>query len=482
MSLTSALNNAISGLTSTSRMAEVISSNLSNALTDGYGKRAVELSSVQVGNVGGGVQVVSINRFVDAGILADRRLADAALSGQQDTVNTLTRLEQSIGGIGDAHGLSAKLATFENALISAATDPASETRLTAVFSGLEGVTETLQSNTRDVQALRQEADQAIANDVQNLNMALKQVENLNKDILRMQGSGNDVSALLDARQTAVDEISAIVPVRQIDRENGTIGLMTTTGTTLLDGQAVEFGFSATPTITADMTFSSGALGGIMLNGAPIDSDSGIGRLDGGSLGAAFTMRDDTLVAVQQSLDEIAVDLIARFEDSSTDPTLTAGDMGLLTDEGRALDLGDIPGLAGRISVNALVDPNKGGDLRLLRDGINSVTAGPSGNAAQLNSWLDALDIARADAPGGVSLSAIGRVANFTDEVGSVRLNAEEQLSFTAARWDTLREAELANGVDTDIELQTLMRVEQAYAANAKVLEAADFMMQRLMEI
>ena len=482
MSISSALNNAVAGLTATSRMAEAVSSNLSNALTEGYGKRSVELSSVQVGNVGGGVKVTGIVRFTDAGILNDRRLADAALTSQQETVSTLNRLEQNLGGPNASANLVAKLAAFETALISATADPASETRLASVVSRLGDITATLQSNTRDIQSHRQEADAEIANSVEQLNTSLKQVERLNADIVRMRSAGQDVSALLDARQVAVDEIAKIVPIRQVDHDNGTVGLTTTSGTTLLGSRAVEFGFEATPTITADMTLASGALGGIRLDGVPLDATTGGGRLSGGALGAAFTLRDETLVGLQQSLDEVAVDLIARFEDPATDPTLNAGDLGLLTDEGNPLDLSDVAGLAGRIAVNSAVDPNSGGELRLLRDGLNAATAGPSGNAAQLNNWLDALGVARADAAGVSTRSAAGRVSDFTAKIGTARLTAEEQLSFTAARWDTIKSAELANGVDTDIELQTLMRIEQAYAANAKVLEAADFMMQRLMEI
>lgn len=482
MSLSSALNNAITGLTSTSRMAEVVSSNLSNALTDGYGRRSVELSSVQMGNVGGGVRVSSVNRFVDAGLLADRRLADAALTGQQETVNALTRLEQTLGGTEDAGSIGARLAALEGALISASSDPASDTRLAVVVSRFNDLTQTLNSNTRSTQALRQEADGAIMNDINTLNAALSQVEALNTDILRLKSKGIDTSSLLDARQKVVDQIAEIVPVRQIDRPNDTIGLLTTNGTTLLDGRAVQFGFDRTPTITADMTFASGALGGITLNGVPLDPAKGAGRLDGGSLGAAFAMRDVTLVDVQNGLDEIAVDLIARYQDPMTDATLVPGDLGLLTDEGGLLDIADVPGIAGRIALNAAVDPNKGGELRLLRDGLNSGVAGPTGYATQLNRLLEALAVPRTDLPGVATHSASGRVSSFTAMVGGTRLSAEEKLSFTAARWDTLNEAELSNGVDTDIELQTLMRIEQAYAANAKVIESADFMMQRLMEI
>jgi flagellar hook-associated protein 1 FlgK len=482
MSMSSALNNAVTGLTTNARMAEVVSSNLSNVMTDGYGRRSVELSSVQVGGRGGGVRIDAINRFVDAGLLADRRLADASLSGQDRSATMVVRLEQAIGGPDDAAGLGARLAEFERALISASSDPASETRLASVVSRLQDVATTLQSNTKSIQALRQEADGAIARDIDVLNAALKQVATLNADILRIKGSGDDPSALLDARQRAVDQIAKIVPIREIPRDNGTIDLQTTRGTPLLESRPVEFGFQRTPTITADMTLAGGALGVITIDGDVVDATTGIGRLDGGSLGAAFALRDKTLVESQESLDLIAADLMARFQDTTNDPSLTAGDLGLLTDEGGVLNLADLAGLAGRIALNPLIAPANGGNAALLRDGLNAAGPGPAGDATQLNRWIAALSVPRADVPGMAAQSASGRIASFVSEVGSTRLLAQEQLIFTSARWETLREAELADGVDTDVELQTLLQIEQAYAANAKVIQTVDFMMQRLMEL
>ncbi|MEL6682011.1 MAG: flagellar basal body protein [Pseudomonadota bacterium] len=158
MSISSALNNAVSGLTANARMAEVTSSNLANALTDGYGRRSVELSAVQVGNIGGGVRVDGITRFSDAGILADRRLADAALQGRERNTEMLIRLEQTLGGVENLAGIGPRLAAFEGALISASSDPASERRIETVISRLNDLTQTLQSNTRSIQGLRQEAD------------------------------------------------------------------------------------------------------------------------------------------------------------------------------------------------------------------------------------------------------------------------------------------------------------------------------------
>jgi flagellar hook-associated protein 1 FlgK len=42
--------------------------------------------------------------------------------------------------------------------------------------------------------------------------------------------------------------------------------------------------------------------------------------------------------------------------------------------------------------------------------------------------------------------------------------------------------EAAQGVDSDAELQKLLLVEQVYAANAKLIQAVDEMLEQLMEI
>ncbi|MEL7027010.1 MAG: flagellar basal body protein, partial [Pseudomonadota bacterium] len=45
MSISTSLSSALSGLTATSRAAELVSSNISNALTEGYGRRELATSA-----------------------------------------------------------------------------------------------------------------------------------------------------------------------------------------------------------------------------------------------------------------------------------------------------------------------------------------------------------------------------------------------------------------------------------------------------
>lgn len=481
MSISQSLSNALTGLSANSRMAEVVSANLSNAMTDGYGRRTVELSAQNIGSQSGGVRVDGVLRASDRGLLSDRRLADAGMAGAEKNAAALKQLEAAFSAPDDPSGLGARLTALETALSGAATDPSSGQRLGQVLSRLGDVTARLGTASRTVQSMRVSADADIARDVETLNATLKQVQQLNEDIGRVRGRGTDASALMDQRQRAIDTIASIVPVREIAQSNGSVSLWTPSGQPLLDGQAVEIGFIPATVITPDMTLASGGLRGLTINGVPAGTD-GVGRLGGGSLGSAFALRDVSLVQAQTGLDEVAADLISRFADPAVDPTLAAGDPGLLTDAGVAYDPANLVGLSQRVAVNAAVDPQRGGSLGRLRDGMQAGTAGPVGNPDQLNRFADALSERRSISAGISQSTAAGQIARIADLFASQRIRAEEQQSFATARRDTLLSAELATGVDTDFELQSLLRVEQAYAANAKVVETIQALMQRLMDI
>ncbi len=47
---------------------------------------------------------------------------------------------------------------------------------------------------------------------------------------------------------------------------------------------------------------------------------------------------------------------------------------------------------------------------------------------------------------------------------------------------SLKSIELENGVDTDNELQKLLVIERSYAANAKVIQTVEALLDQLMRI
>ncbi|MDE2030236.1 MAG: flagellar hook-associated protein FlgK, partial [Alphaproteobacteria bacterium] len=66
MSLTGALNAALSGIRASTTAAQLISSNVANAQTAGYTEKSLALSAVITGTNFGGVQIDSYSRVSDS--------------------------------------------------------------------------------------------------------------------------------------------------------------------------------------------------------------------------------------------------------------------------------------------------------------------------------------------------------------------------------------------------------------------------------
>jgi flagellar hook-associated protein 1 FlgK len=483
MSVTSALSSALTGLSATSRQAEIVSSNVANASTPGYARREVSLGAHVLGGTGQGVQVKGVTRQVDQFLMGDRRVAQAAAGDRDVRAAFLLRMEQIFGQPEDAGSLSARVAALDTALMEAASRPESEARLASAVDSARLLALTLNRASDAVQDERARADTAIATAVGDLNSALAQVRDINTQIRSFSGAGRDVSALMDQRQQIVDRISDLVPVREVPREFGQIALMTTGGAVLLDGKESVFEFTPVHTVVPEMTQASGGLSGLVLNGRPMATAGETSLVLGGKLAGMFAVRDELAVAGQAKLDALARDLVDRMGEAGLDPTLAPGDPGLFTDGGAAFDPLDEVGLSARIALNAAVDPQQGGQAFRLRDGLAAVAPGPTGNASLLIALSGALENARplgSTAFPAANRSLAGLTADLLSSVSTDRLNADTEEAFTAARFATLDEMEKAGGVDTDQELQSLLVIEKNYAANAKVLQTVDEMVNTLL--
>lgn len=166
-------------------------------------------------------------------------------------------------------------------------------------------------------------------------------------------------------------------------------------------------------------------------------------------------------------------------------TLAAGDPGIFTDGGAFFDPVNEVGIAERLSLNAAVDDRQGGDTWRLRDGINAAAPGDVGDSRLLQGLSAALANARVPASGGFgagAFTAANLVATMTSQIGSDRFLADQRLSFASSQFNELTQQMLDEGVDTDRELQRLLIIEQTYAANVRLIEAADEMMQTVLRL
>jgi flagellar hook-associated protein 1 FlgK len=461
MSISAAFQNALSGLGANARMTDVIAGNLANALTPGHAPRELGLAAQ---GSRGGVAVTGVTRSIDPVLIADRRLADSALAGSQTRTAFAIAVERALGLPGDGGSLTDRVADFEAAIAAASARPEDDTRLEAVLGAAGALAAGVNRAADEIESLRSRADADIAAAVDRLGTGLAEAAEINARIVSARATGHETAALEDRRQQAIDTIADLVPVRQLARDRGAVALVTTGGAVLLDGRA------------AQMTLENGGLSGPSLNGRPVPTGAD-GPLAGGRLAALFDTRDALGPEVLRGLDSFARDLIGRTERLTPPPS-----PGLFTDAGARFEPAQETGLAGRLAVGAAVDPSAGGALFRLRTGPDAALPSAVAQAPYLAALGPALSAQEATLPNEAPRDLSSHAARLSSRAAQARLTAESAQSFAAGQAGELREMELRRGVDSDAELQRLILVEQAFSANARMIQTLDDMMQTLLRI
>jgi len=487
MSISNALNNAGLGLSASSRLADTISNNVSNAMTPGFGRRTTELSSVTLGGHGSGVRVVGTSRTESAFLTSERRGMDAALGATATRSDVYERMMEAMGEPGSPGSMTTLATALETTLMSATASPQSMAKLTAAVNAAKdlaaGVNRVAEENIR----LRTEADAEIDRQVIGVNDALYAVQDINRKIATLGPQGVDTSSLKDERARLVDRIASVIPVKVAKRDGDQIALYTANGGVLLDGRVWELSFQPAPNVvTPGMTLGA-PLGALMQDqgaaGGPVAlaAGTGAGLMDGGSLGALFEVRDRIVPEFDAEMDRYAAELIQRFRDLMPPGALDGAGAGIFVDG----NPGPAVGLARRLEVNAAVDPGQGGEVWRLRDGLAAAVPGDEGFGAYLQGLADAA-VAPRTPVGFVSQNADNGAAAIASEIASFfaanAARSDEDRAYLTSRQSLLAEREAnMTGVNTDSELQFLMLVEQTYAANARVLTVVDDLMKLLLE-
>lgn len=482
MSLSSAINAARSGLQVSSLRAETVAANVSNASTPGYVRRSITLSETMLGGTSAGVRSDGVSRVNDTAIKTERRELTSDMAQASVLASAWKSISARIGDTADGNGLFKIFSGFETALSSAVATPESTSAAANVLQLARRITDELNSLSGMITTQRAEADREIANGIDVVNSALKKIEDLNSRLGSINRASGEAAALMDDRQRELDTIAEYLPIQTVERDHGAIDILTTEGVFLLAGRAREIQFSPSAAFGPNESLADGDLSGMTVDGVTLTPGAAsFGAVSGGLFGALFTLRDQELPGLSQQLDTIASELISRLSSDTIDPTKTPGDPGLFIDT----DTAGGAGLAGRISINAAVDPGQGGALWRLRDGIGAATPGAPGNQSILKGLSDAFTAVKTVGATGFqgTFSSTEMAAQIATYAGQARIYNESVLSSTQTQYNILIEAEQSEtGVDIDSQLQDLMLIEQAYAANARVIEIAGQMINTLMEL
>ena len=466
MSLSGALSVASTGLRANQTLADISARNIANAGRDGYVRR-----DVAVQDRGGGVEVAAISRDVDATLARLGHQEQARLARASTIAETMEVYTATLGAPDDGVSIAEKLTALESGLVRLAGNPGDQATQAGVLDAAQAAARSLRDMDDRLGAVAREVDLGIRYDVADLNAGLERVADLNARIMRTQKGTGEMMSLEQTRDDTISEIAGYLDITATIEADGTASLRTGRSVDLVDGALVApIRFDA-----ATGTLSAG------------DADITPGRdavrgAEAGSIAGLIEMRDRVLPDWRAQNDALARGLVETFE--GADASLAAGQAGLFTDAGNALSPGAQDGLAGRIAVNAAIDPASGGALHRLRDGIGAAAPGLAGDATQARAFAEAFGATRGfDPQAGLPASATLSDYATTLVAGQNTARAAAQSETDALRIsaDTIAESQRnRTGVNTDDEMQKLMAIEQSYAANAKVMSTVSGMIDTLL--
>ena len=437
-----------SGLDSVAKQLAVVGQNVANANTPGYVRESVALTSVTAAGDGLGVRTGVATRTLDQVLQAGVFAAGGQAAGERLRNQTLAAVDAASGAPGSGQDLASLVGNLRDAYSTLSSDPSNPTQQRAVVNQAGALAAGLNGISRAVADARQAVQDGLGDDVGRANAGLRQLGELSDQIIRARARGESTADLEDQRDTAAQTVSELTGAKYLQQSNG--DLLAVTGGIVLPLRA-----GVGPLSVGTATLGPGsAAPPLLLNGAPVSLGAA-----GGRIGAAIALRDTTLPDLQAGVDGFALNLAQGFA--------SAG-LALFTAPGGAVPVA-ATGSAHAIQVSDAV----AADPTLVRDGAGG--PGPAGSAALVTTVLNTV---LATGSGTIAGQATTLVARHADLAGQSARRLETEQAVHASLT-----AKLAAGtaVSVDKELATMVRLQNAYAANAKVLSAVQAMFTELLD-
>jgi len=230
MSLNGALEVGRSGLIASQTALQVTGSNLANAATEGYTRRAVHLQpkrdEMGFGGqyVGRGVEVGAITRVIDESLLARLRDAIGEEQAAKAERNFLSQLEALQNELSE-NDLSSLLSEFFNSWSEVANNPEDgATRAVVIQQGVS-VASRISTLREDYASLRNQIDEQIENTVETINDVVGRIGQLNFEIAQLEVEAGEAASLRDQRDQLVNELSEHFELDVVEMPSGAVNVL-----------------------------------------------------------------------------------------------------------------------------------------------------------------------------------------------------------------------------------------------------------------
>ncbi|GGB93482.1 hypothetical protein GCM10011494_09870 [Novosphingobium endophyticum] len=426
---------AKSGAAAARAALDLTAQNISNASSEGYVRRTLTVSELAANSGAAsptainlaGVRITGVTRNADVFRQAEVRRTGADAARASAEVQGLENIEAAV----EQTGVYNSIVAFEASLQQLVSDPTDGSLRAAVLEQGRTMAQTFNVAASSLDAVGEGLRFEAQDGVDEVNRVAGELARVNLRLSRASDASSDQTTLLDQRDSLLEQLSKHVNVTATYNQDKTVSVTIggTAGQTLVAGGTASTLAMAT---AADGTISFTLDG----SAATISSGGLAGR------GQALTQLADT----RSQLDALAANIVSVVNAAQANGVDLAGNAG-----------------------QALFSGTGAADIAMIATGASAIATAPSGAAAGSRdpSSLSALRAALTAAdPAGtmntllftVSSAVAGRTVT-RDALSSIASTARIALQAQA-------------GVDLDEEAVNLVRYQQAFQANGRVMQVA----------
>lgn len=279
----SSLSIGLTGLDVNQQLLALTGQNIENANTPGYHNQVANLAEIaNGGEIGAGVQITDVSRNTSAVLQQAVNANASSLNSSQTQLDGLNQLQTFLAtGTGTLHD---SLISLFSDLATLSSQPDSETQRAVVLADAGQVANQLNATVGNIDQMSGNLQQQAQLYTGQINSLTGQIAQLNQQIQTGSAGGQDVNALLDNRDQAVNSLSQLVGIQTVQQDGAT--------SVFVGGTPLVLGTQAT-SINASLD-NQGNLAVTVAGTQQTDSVT----VSGGNLGGVVSLYNSTLPAVQ----------------------------------------------------------------------------------------------------------------------------------------------------------------------------------------
>ncbi len=298
MALTAGLNMAIRGMMTTAVKTTLSSQNITNADKTGYSRKELQVNYLTT-NTGStpvaGIVVGTTDKFMVKALVGDI----STYSAKNVVSSSLDYYVTQVGNTDGTNSLSNYLDSMYSTLQYLATNPETNANKSEVVQTADGLASSLRDLTNDIQKLRLQNEQKIADSVNNINAIIDRINTLNEKITGGVSGDSSTAEYEDQRNLELQNLAGEMDIQYFYTANNRLQLYTGDGQALLLSQPQKLTYAVTNQVNSTTLYPAD-FSPISLNGADITNS-----LRSGKLAGYIDLRDDIYPKEQAKLDEFA---------------------------------------------------------------------------------------------------------------------------------------------------------------------------------